>query len=114
MPGTARLDAPRYHSGQYSGHMVRVAGKLLRADGDRMQIQMAGEGAIAHASMASGCVRGEIHISGKCSELDMALLRVRQVRRQSLPQALSPDPSTPPPLVRGTMRSSELCSRTAP
>jgi hypothetical protein len=45
MPATARLDAPRYHSGQFTGHLVRVAGKLVGADGDRVQLQMAGNGA---------------------------------------------------------------------
>jgi len=50
MPETARLDAQHYHSGQYTGHMVRIAGKFLGGQGDRMQIQMAGEGAHGPAS----------------------------------------------------------------
>ena len=63
MPSTARLDAQHYHSGQYTGHMVRVAGRLLVADGERVQIQMAGEGACEECDAAGSksCMAGTPH-----------------------------------------------------
>ena len=47
MPPTPRVDATDYHSGQHSGRMVRVTGKLLSVEGDRAQLEMAGGGAPA-------------------------------------------------------------------
>ena len=47
MPPTPRVDATDYHSGQHSGRMVRVTGKLLSVEGDRAQLEMSGGGAPA-------------------------------------------------------------------